>query len=84
MTTKFKDIFPSVIALLFFFAFFNEFSFAQPQPSLSPVLKGTGGNLGPTGSSAPIGDGAWILIALVLGYGVQTLRNRMIKHHGDE
>ena len=69
-----------IIVLIFMSGIINV-TYGQPQPP--PDLNGMGGNQGRMPSGAPIGDGAWILVALVVGYGVHTLRN-LGKEHREE
>lgn len=52
---------------------FGQFA---PPPPPPPDAKGSGGNRGPLEGEAPLGDGAWILITLVLGYGIHTYKVR--------
>jgi hypothetical protein len=51
--------------------FINRVNAQTAPPPPPPSEKGFGGNQGPM-DNAPLGDGAWILVALVIGYGVHT------------
>jgi hypothetical protein len=55
-----------------------------PPPPPPPVdAKGSSGNRGPMDEGAPIGDGAWILITLVVGYGIHTFKVRKKTPHSN-
>jgi hypothetical protein len=49
---------------------------AQMAPPPPPPEKGESGNRGPLGEGAKLGDGAWILVALVISYGFHTYKIR--------
>jgi hypothetical protein len=48
----------------------------EPPPPPPAEYRGSGRNHGPLDEGAPIGDGAWILITLVVGYGIHTYKTR--------
>jgi len=54
-----------------------------PPPPPPPDVKGSGGNRGPMDEGAPLGEGAWILITLVVGYGIHTFQVRKKNHETD-
>ncbi len=61
----------------------NAFGQFAPPPPPPPDVKGSGGNRGPMDEGAPLGEGAWILITLVVGYGIHTYKVRK-KSHGTD
>jgi len=55
----------------------TQSAFGQSTPPPPPAdVKGSSGNCGPLVVRAPIGDGAWILIALIAGFGIHTFQVR--------
>lgn len=46
-------------------------------------MKKQDGNHGPFGDGASLGEGSWILVTLVLGYGVHTFTSRRKDHDQD-
>ncbi|MBK7211769.1 MAG: hypothetical protein IPH88_00425 [Bacteroidales bacterium] len=64
-----------VLALQMSSLFIDSASAQTIPPPPPPGEKGGSGNRGPMGES-PIGDGAWILVALVIGYGVHSITSR--------
>ena len=61
----------------------NVFGQFAPPPSPPPDAKGAGGNQGPLNAGAPIGEGTWILITLVVGYGIHTIKVYKKNHDSD-
>lgn len=57
---------------------------AQNTPPLPPPDKGMGGGRGPSDGGAKLGDGAWILVALVISYGVHSFTSRKKQEPVDE
>jgi hypothetical protein len=64
---------------------FIQKAFGQiaPPPPPPPDVKGSGGNFGPMESGAPIGDGGWVLLTLVVGYSIHTYMVRKKKSEVD-
>ncbi|NVO18744.1 MAG: hypothetical protein HXX13_03540 [Bacteroidetes bacterium] len=60
---------------------YGQFSIPPPPPA---ETSGSSNMRGPMGSGAPIGDGAWILITLVVGYGIHTYKVRRKSQEKDE
>jgi len=61
----------------------SAFGQSTPPPPPPPDVKGSGGNREPLNAGAPIRDGAWILLALVAGYGIHTFKVRIKKQKSD-
>lgn len=72
-----------LLTILNFSIFQKEIS-AQIAPPPPPPEKGASGNRGPSGEGAKLGDGAWILVALVISYGVHTYKTRRKHESLDE
>jgi hypothetical protein len=54
--------------------------FASP-PLPPPEINETPASRGPSEGGAPIGDGAWILITLVVGYGIHSYKSYKKNQH---
>lgn len=80
MNAKVKSFLRTALLVSVFALLISAMAQAQPMPA-DPPSRGAGGN---QGSAAPIGDGAWILVALVIGYGVHTFTHKKKDNHEEE
>jgi hypothetical protein len=85
MKKSLRTLLATVLLVLSSQGFFTQSAFGQfaPPPPPPPEVKGSSGNHGPSNEGAPIGDGAWILITLVVGYGIHTYKSHK-RNHQDE
>jgi hypothetical protein len=80
-----KLLFASTILIILSQGVFTSNAFGQfaPPPPPPPEFKGSGGNRGPMDEGAPLGEGAWILITLVVGYGIHSYKTRKKTQESD-